>query len=224
MLYHMEKAINFVEENLCTVLTPEQVSRQAHLSPFYFQRLFALACGVPLGEYIRNRRLTLAGAEVVATDAKIIDIALKYGYESPESFSRAFTRFHGASPMAARRSKRQLQSLPRFSAESVLKGASTMEKWKDRGYSVRENAPIYYTRDMDATAKWFEEVLGWYAGIEQRDEQGRGTYGCILPFPGEIKAMTMTPSTGSTCFSASPLTRSWPSCKWTTWQTSGILC
>ncbi|MCI8350592.1 MAG: hypothetical protein HFJ86_05405 [Oscillospiraceae bacterium] len=75
-----------------------------------------------------------------------------------------------------------------------------MEKWKDRGYSVRENAPIYYTRDMDATAKWFEEVLGWYAGIEQRDEQGRGTYGCILPFPGEIKAMTMTPSTGSTCF------------------------
>ena len=93
----MEKAINFVEENLCTVLTPEQVSRQAHLSPFYFQRLFALACGVPLGEYIRNRRLTLAGAEV-ATDAKIIDIALKYGYESPESFSRAFTPFRSSHP------------------------------------------------------------------------------------------------------------------------------
>ena len=99
-----------------------------------------------------------------------------------------------------------------------------MEKWKDRGYSVRENAPIYYTRDMDATAKWFEEVLGWYTGIEQRDEQGRGTYGCILPFPGEIKAMTMIPSTGSTCFSVSPPTRPWPLCRWTTWQTSGILC
>ncbi len=79
-----------------------------------------------------------------------------------------------------------------------------MEKWKDRGYSVRENSPIYYTRDMDATAKWFEEVLGWYAGIDQRDEQGRGVYGCILPFPGEIKAMTMTPFNGFHLFFGEP--------------------
>ena len=182
-----------------------------------------MACGVPLGEYIRNRRLTLAGAEV-ATDAKIIDVSLKYGYESPESFSRAFTPFRSSHPWPPAEARDSSNPSPVSPLNRFLKGAGTMEKWKDRGYSVRENAPIYYTRDMDATAKWFEEVLGWHASIEQRDEQGRGTYGCILPFPSEIKAMTMTPSTGSTCFSVSPPTRPWPLCRWTTWQTSGILC
>lgn len=204
MLHHIEMAIDFVEENLCADLTPEQVASRAYLSPYHFQRLFTLACGVPLGEYIRSRRLTLAGAEIAATDARILDIALKYGYESPESFSRAFTRFHGITPMAARRNRGQLRIFPRFSVESMIKGASTMSKWKERGYAVKENAPVYYTQNMDATAKWFEEVLGWYAGIDQRDEEGRGTYGCVLPFPAEVKTVTMTPFNGFHLFFGEP--------------------
>lgn len=207
MLDYMEKAIDFIEENLCNDLTLGEIAAQANFSPYYFQRLFSLLFGITLGDYIRSRRLTLAGAEVEKTDAKIIDIAFKYRYESPESFSRAFTRFHGVSPSAARRERGQRKVFAKLSVESILKGEGIMAKWQERGYAVKENAPVYYTRDMDATAKWFEEVLGWYAGIDQRDDSGRGVYGCIMPFPGEVRDVTLTPFNGVHMFYGEPSRR-----------------
>ena len=72
-------------------------------SPYYFQKIFGILCGITVGEYIRNRRLSLAGYELSETNAKVIDIALKYGYESPENFARAFVRFHGATPYEVRK-------------------------------------------------------------------------------------------------------------------------
>ena len=93
---------------------------------YYFQRIFSILCGLNLGEYIRNRRLTLAGNELNATDGKIIDIALKYGYESPESFTRAFSRFHGITPTEAKKNGSKLKSFSRLSMKIILTGGNIM--------------------------------------------------------------------------------------------------
>jgi AraC family transcriptional regulator len=201
----IQRAIDFVEDNICDELNPEVIAGQAYMSSFHFQRLFSIVCGVSLGEYIRSRRLTLAGIDIIeASDTKVIDIAFKYGYESPESFSRAFARFHGISPMAARSHKDKLHSFASISVQSILGGNQMIQGLKERGYTVRENGPVYYTKDMDRAANWFESVLGWYAGIDQRNDNGDGTYGCVLPLPGEISNMTLVPFNGFHMFYGEP--------------------
>lgn len=180
MVNCIQRAIDFIEDNICDDLKLETVASQAFMSPFHFQRLFSIVCDMTLGEYIRNRRLSFAGIDVESTDAKIINIALKYGYESPESFSRAFTRFYGVSPMTAHSQKGHIHSFAKISVQSILGGNSIMQKLKERGYTVKENGPVYYTKNMDKTAKWFEEVLGWYAGIDQRNDNGDGTYEIVF--------------------------------------------
>ena len=94
----IQQAIDYVEAHLTEELDLETVAEQAYSSPFHFQRIFSVLCGFSLGDYIRMRRLSLAGEELARGRAKIIDLALKYGYDSPESFSRAFARFHGVTP------------------------------------------------------------------------------------------------------------------------------
>ena len=89
----IQNAINYIEEHLTEEIDYAVVAKEAACSSFYFQRIFSILCGMTLGDYIRNRRLTLAGNELRAVDVKEIDIALKYGYESPESFLN-FTGLH----------------------------------------------------------------------------------------------------------------------------------
>lgn len=200
----IQRAIDFIEDNICENLCAEVIASQAYMSSFYFQRIFSVVCGVSVGEYIRSRRLSLAGIEIRCSDTKIIDIAFKYGYESPESFSRAFTRFHGISPVMARNQGEKLRSFSRISVKSILGGNHMTQKLLERGYTVKENGPVYYTKDMDRTAKWFEDVLGWCAGIDQRDEYGNGIYGCLMPLPAEILNMTLMPFNGFHMFSGEP--------------------
>ena len=100
----IQRAIDYVEANITEEIDYEEVAKQAYSSPFHFQRVFGILCGFSLGEYIRMRRLSLAGEELSRGSAKIIEVALKYGYDTPESFSRAFTRFHGIAPSEAKRS------------------------------------------------------------------------------------------------------------------------
>lgn len=73
----ISSAIDYIEANLTKKLTIEEIAKQAYVSPFYFQKGFAMLCGFTVGDYIRQRRLTLAGSELLATRKKIIDIALK---------------------------------------------------------------------------------------------------------------------------------------------------
>lgn len=156
----IQRAIDFVEDNICDDLNTEVIASQAYMSSFHFQRLFSVVCGVSLGEYLRNRRLTLAGTEIETSGTKIIDLAFKYGYESPESFSRAFTRFHGVSPLTARSQKERLHSFTKISVQTILGGNQMAQGLKKRGYTVRENGPVYYTKNMDKTAKF--KVLIWW--------------------------------------------------------------
>ena len=100
----MQRAIDYVEAHITEEIDVEEVARQAYSSPFHFQRVFGILCGFSLGDYIRMRRLSLAGEELAGGSARVIDVALKYGYDTPESFFRAFTRFHGIAPSEAKHS------------------------------------------------------------------------------------------------------------------------
>lgn len=122
----LQNAIDYIEDNLCGELDYVRIAREAYSSSFHFQRIFNMLCGHTLGEYIRNRRLTLAAKELSGSDSKVIDVALKYGYDTPESFSRAFTRFHGVTPSQAKANRAQLKSFSRLSVKLILEGGTTM--------------------------------------------------------------------------------------------------
>ncbi len=121
----IQRAIDYVEAHLTDEIDYEAVAKEAYSSSFHFQRVFSILCGFTLGEYIRMRRLSLAAADLAHTDEKIIDIALKYGYDTPESFSRAFTRFHGITPTNAKHGE-NIKSFSRISVKLILAGGSIM--------------------------------------------------------------------------------------------------
>ncbi|MBQ7981851.1 MAG: AraC family transcriptional regulator [Oscillospiraceae bacterium] len=122
----IQNAINYIEEHLTEEIDYEVLAKEAACSNFYFQRIFGILCGISLGDYIRNRRLTLAGDELSSSDDKVIDVALKYGYESPESFTRAFSRFHGVTPSDAKKDGSKLKSFSRILVKITLSGGSVM--------------------------------------------------------------------------------------------------
>lgn len=120
-------AISYIESNITEELTIKDIARQALVSPFYFQKGFSMLCGFTVGEYIRQRRLTLAGSEIISTDKKIIEIALKYGYDSPDSFTKAFTRFHGVTPTAVRKDGAMIKSFASLKIKFSLEGGYIMD-------------------------------------------------------------------------------------------------
>lgn len=122
----IQNAINYIEEHITEEPDITEIAKKAAVSPFYFQRIFGILCGITLGEYIRSRRLSLAGSELSSTDIRVIDAALKYGYDSPESFTRAFVRFHGITPSQAKKENSSLKSFSRISVQIILKGGSIM--------------------------------------------------------------------------------------------------
>jgi len=120
----IQKAINYVEANISENIDYEEVAKQAFSSSFHFQRVFGILCGFTLGEYIRMRKLTLAGSELSSSDIRVIDVAFKYGYDTPESFSRAFTRFHGVTPSQAKQGGVALKSFSPLFVKLILDGGS----------------------------------------------------------------------------------------------------
>lgn len=122
----IQRAIDYVEEHITDEIDIEYVAAATYSSPFHFQRVFGILCGLSLGDYIRMRRLSLAGEELSKGNAKIIDIALKYGYDTPESFSRAFTRFHGIAPSEAKHSGNVKIFTP-LSVKLILSGGNKMD-------------------------------------------------------------------------------------------------
>lgn len=123
----LQRAIDYMEEHLLDDLTVEDIAKQASSSPFHFQRTFAILTDISVGEYIRRRRLTLAAGELCSDDAKVIDLALKYGYDTPEAFTKAFRRQHGTSPTEARKYTGKLKSYSRLGIQVSLKGAEPMQ-------------------------------------------------------------------------------------------------
>lgn len=126
-LQTIRSAIEYMEGHMLDNITYEDAAQHVHMSNYYFHRLFSMVVGITANEYIRNRKLSMAGQELIMSDKKIIDIALKYGYESPESFTKAFTRFHGVTPNIAKRSGAQLKSFNRLTIKIQFEGGTAME-------------------------------------------------------------------------------------------------
>ncbi|WP_252315997.1 AraC family transcriptional regulator [Sinobaca sp. H24] len=122
----LQQAIDYMENHLLEHITIEAISRQANVSPFHFQRLFMILTDTSVGEYLRHRRLTLAAQELSNSNTKIIDLSYKYGYHTPEAFSKAFRKQHGVSPSEARKRTGKLNSYNRLSIQMNLKGAEPM--------------------------------------------------------------------------------------------------
>ena len=123
----ISKAIDYIEQNLDKDISISDISKQACISPYYFQKGFTMICGYSVGEYIRNRRLSVAAHELLESDNKIIDIALKYGYDSPDSFTKAFTRFHGATPTLIRNKNANIKDFTPLKINLILNGRNTID-------------------------------------------------------------------------------------------------
>ena len=123
----LQNAIEYMEINLTDEIEIRDVAEKAYVSEFHFQRIFTVLCGFSPSEYIRNRRMALAAMELSGSDAKVIDIAMKYGYDSPDSFARAFTKFHGITPSAAKEQGAKLRDFAPLRIKLSLEGGTMMD-------------------------------------------------------------------------------------------------
>lgn len=118
----LNNTLEYIERNLDASLNIDDISKVACSSRYHFQRVFYALTGFTVTQYIKNRRLTLAAEELVVTDKRVIDIALKYGYESPEAFTKAFKRLHGISPSALKKLNGRIKAFPKISFQISIKG------------------------------------------------------------------------------------------------------
>lgn len=121
------KAIDYIEEHLTNDITNDDIANSVGISSFYFQKVFLIYTNFTVAEYIRSRRLYQAALEVRSTDKRIIDIALEYGYETPEAFTKAFTRFHGYTPSQIRNSLGGIKLFLPLRVEIHIKGGEEMD-------------------------------------------------------------------------------------------------
>ncbi|MGE6717345.1 AraC family transcriptional regulator [Peribacillus frigoritolerans] len=148
-LKNMNGAIKFIEENLTNEIDFKEVARLAYCSEYHFKRMFSFLAGISLSEYIRRRRLTLAAFELKNGNIKVIDIAIKYGYSSPDSFARAFQHLHGITPSEARSNGHSLKAYPPMSFQLSIKGGSEMnyrieEKEAFHIIGIKKRVPIIF--------------------------------------------------------------------------------
>ena len=127
MLERLNQAMEHIERHLDQRIEVADLARIAVTSEYHFRRLFSALAGMPLSEYVRRRRLTVAGAEVLAGERTLLEIAVRYGYASGEAFARAFRAMHGVGPGEARRVGASLQSQPRMSFRLIVEGNSSMQ-------------------------------------------------------------------------------------------------
>ena len=141
----MQNAISYIEKNILDDLSVDKIAENVYSSSANFQRTFSIITGMTIGDYIRNRRLTLAGQELYKTKGKAVDIAIKYGYETAESFTKAFFRFHGVTPSIAKKSNEHIKYFAPLSIDIYIRGGFNMER------KIIPNIPdvVYYGSEVD---------------------------------------------------------------------------
>lgn len=122
----LNDAISYIEEHLTDEIDMEQLGRVACCSSYHFQRMFTYMAGIPLSEYIRRRKMSLAAVDLQGRDSKIIDVAGKYGYSSPTAFNRAFQSVHGMAPSALKKEGVSVKSFPPITFKITVKGVEEM--------------------------------------------------------------------------------------------------
>jgi AraC family transcriptional regulator len=159
-LRRLNDAIGYIEENLLEDIDFKEVARRAYCSEYHFQRMFSYLAGISLSEYIRRRRLSLAAFELMNRKVRILDVAIKYGYNSPDSFTRAFQCLHGITPSEARKSGQSLKAFPRMTFQLTIKGVSEMnyriiEKESFNLVGIKKRVPIIFNGvNPEIAAMW----------------------------------------------------------------------
>lgn len=180
-LKRLEESIAYVEERLEKPIDIGELASTAVMSRFHYQRMFHLIVGMPVGEYIRRRRLTRAAGELVRSSDRVIDIALRFGYETPEAFTTAFRRFHGINPSEARQIGRGLRAQPRISFHVEIAGGIEMEYRVEEheafmtvGYEVQ--TAITNGENLNRIPAFWGEVAadGRLAYLDERARAGDG--------------------------------------------------
>ena len=123
----IQQAICYMEEHICENISYAEVAKSVQMSSYNFHRTFSFIVGMTANEYMRKRRLTLAAKELQTTAISVIDAAYKYGYESPESFSKAFSRFHGSTPKQAKQKGTKLHLFNPLLIKIIVEGGSIMD-------------------------------------------------------------------------------------------------
>ncbi|RCX18069.1 AraC family transcriptional regulator [Fontibacillus phaseoli] len=169
----LRDAINYIEAHLQTEVVIDDVAKAALSSKYHFQRMFHALTGFTVTEYIRNRRLTLA-AEELSGCCKVIDTALKYGYDSPEVFTKAFTRLHGVSPSAARKKDVKLKSFPPLSFQIQIRGVREMNYRiaEEKGCTVIGKEVIVHSDPQDEVPRFVEQI--WRDGTHDAINEAAG--------------------------------------------------
>jgi len=164
ILKQLNNSIAYIEAHLNDEIDMDELSRIALYTPDGFSRLFSYITGMTLNEYIRKRRLTLAAYELHGSNVKVIDIAVKYGWDSADAFTKAFIRQHGITPTLARNPHEALKIYPPASFYIMIKGAKEMdfriielEKTEVYGVSKQFDGQGYKTREELRHIMWSEE-------------------------------------------------------------------
>ncbi len=149
LLRNMNRALDYIEENLTNDIDFREVARLALCSEYHFKRMFSFLAGITLSEYIRRRRLTLAAFELKDSNIKVIDVAIKYNYSSPDSFTRAFQNLHGITPSEAKKSGSSLKAFPKMTFQLSIKGGNEMnyrieKKEAFHIVGIKERVPIIF--------------------------------------------------------------------------------
>lgn len=185
------RAIAYIENNITEDITVNDIAEEVNLSPFYFQKGFSLLCGFTIAEYIRNRRLSLAGNELATSEIKVIDVAMKYGYDSPDSFTRAFTRFHGVTPSMVQKNEQILKTFAPLKLKLSLEGGYVMDYkiMKKEAFTVLAAAKTFsYENAKEEVPKFWQEhfadgggqaVCGMF-GINIDEQMGNDTFEYLI--------------------------------------------
>ena len=161
-------ALDYIENNLLTVESPDEVAEYLNISTFYLQKGFQIITSCNIGEYIRNRRLYLAAVRLAESDEKIIDIAFEYGYETPESFTKAFFRFHGATPSEIRKDRTLIKPFLPLRVNIIVQGGQSMD------FAVEKMAAfkvIGFSREFQFDTS-YEEIPKFWSEIMEKYEKG----------------------------------------------------
>jgi len=181
MLAQLNKSLSYIEENLTDRVDYQEVAKISCCSEYHFTRMFSFLAGITLSEYIRRRRLTLAALELSHSDIKIIDAAMKYGYTSPDSFTRAFQSMHGITPSEARIHGKSLKAFPRMTFQLSIKGGSEMnyrieDKEDFRIVGIKKRVPIVFQGVNPEIASMFEgltpEIIDKIKGLSNVQPSG----------------------------------------------------
>ena len=159
----LEECVDYIESSLKCEIDLDILCSISCLSRLYFPRLFEAVTDIPLSEYIRRRRMTLAARELLEGDKKVIDVAFDYGYSTPESFSRAFKSVHGVPPSALKSENPKVKSYPRLTFAISIRGDAAMD------YKIIEKSAFdvlgLSLRTTDKDGKNFKEIPEFWQKI-----------------------------------------------------------